>query len=62
MDVVYRDFSKAFDKALHSSLVKGPAEHEMDNWTVRQGENWLDCKAQSVVTTSKELKLQLVAC
>lgn len=32
MDVFYHDFSKAFDKALHSSLVRDPVEHEMDNW------------------------------
>ncbi|KAK4827745.1 LOW QUALITY PROTEIN: hypothetical protein QYF61_021216 [Mycteria americana] len=49
VDVVYLDFSKAFDTASHSILLEKLAAHGLDGCTLRWVENWLDGWAQRVV-------------
>ncbi|KAK4827694.1 hypothetical protein QYF61_020828 [Mycteria americana] len=49
VDVVYLDFSKAFDTASHSILLEKPAAHGLDGCTLRWVKNWLDGRAQRVV-------------
>uniref|UniRef100_A0A8C8S192 Reverse transcriptase domain-containing protein n=1 Tax=Pelusios castaneus TaxID=367368 RepID=A0A8C8S192_9SAUR len=48
VDVVYLDFSKAFDTVSHSILVGKLRKYGLDEWTVRWIENWLDQWAQRV--------------
>ncbi|KAK4807160.1 hypothetical protein QYF61_024280 [Mycteria americana] len=49
VDVVYLDFSKAFDTVSHSILLEKLAAHCLDGRTVRWVKNWLDGWAQRVV-------------
>ncbi|KAK4820612.1 LOW QUALITY PROTEIN: hypothetical protein QYF61_001918 [Mycteria americana] len=49
VDVVYLDFSKAFDTASHSILLEKLAAHGLDGSTLRWVKNWLDGWAQRVV-------------
>ncbi|KAK4806873.1 hypothetical protein QYF61_012594 [Mycteria americana] len=49
VDVVYRDFSKAFDTVSHSILLEKLAAHGLDGCTLRWVKNWLDGRAQRVV-------------
>ncbi|PKU39068.1 rna-directed dna polymerase from mobile element jockey-like [Limosa lapponica baueri] len=49
MDVVYLDFSKAFDTVSHSILLEKLAAHGLDGNTFRWVENWLEGWAQRVV-------------
>ncbi|KAK4829727.1 hypothetical protein QYF61_006188 [Mycteria americana] len=49
LDVVYLDFSKAFDTISHSILLEKPAAHGLDGCTLRWVKNWLDGRAQRVV-------------
>jgi len=49
VDVVYLDFSKAFDTAPHSILLEKPAVHGLDECTLRWIKNWLNGQAQRVV-------------
>uniref|UniRef100_A0A8B9BVR2 Reverse transcriptase domain-containing protein n=1 Tax=Anser brachyrhynchus TaxID=132585 RepID=A0A8B9BVR2_9AVES len=49
VDVVYLDFSKAFDTVSHSILLKKLAAHGLDWHTLRWVKNWLDSRAQRVV-------------
>ncbi|KAF1556824.1 RNA-directed DNA polymerase from mobile element jockey, partial [Eudyptula minor] len=53
VDVVYLDFSKAFDTAFdtvsHSILLEKLAAHSLDRCTLRWVKNWLDGRAQRVV-------------
>ena len=49
MDVVYLDFSKAFDTVSHSILLEKLAAHGLDGCTLRWVKNWLDSRAQRVV-------------
>ncbi|KAK4823283.1 hypothetical protein QYF61_000443 [Mycteria americana] len=48
LDVVYLDFSKAFDTVSHSILEK-LAAHDLDGCTLCWVKNWLDGRAQRVV-------------
>ncbi|GAB0205144.1 mitochondrial enolase superfamily member 1 [Grus japonensis] len=54
VDVVYLDFSKAFDTVSHNILVSKLRKCGLDEWTVRWVENWLNGRAQSVVISSTE--------
>ncbi|KAK4831885.1 hypothetical protein QYF61_020032 [Mycteria americana] len=49
VDVVYLDFSKAFDTVSHSILLENLAAHGLDGCTLRWVKNWLDGRAQRVV-------------
>ncbi|KAK4830328.1 hypothetical protein QYF61_010092 [Mycteria americana] len=49
VDVVYLDFSKAFDTVSHSILLEKLAAHALDSCTLRWVKNWLDSRAQRVV-------------
>ncbi|KAK4816186.1 hypothetical protein QYF61_012476 [Mycteria americana] len=49
VDVVYLDFSKAFDMISHSILLEKLAAHGLDGCALRWVENWLDGRAQRVV-------------
>ncbi|KAK4806896.1 hypothetical protein QYF61_012628 [Mycteria americana] len=49
VDVVYLDFTKAFDTVSHSILLEKMAVHGLDGCTLRWVKNWLDGRAQRVV-------------
>ncbi|PKU30367.1 rna-directed dna polymerase from mobile element jockey- hypothetical protein [Limosa lapponica baueri] len=49
VDVVYLDFSKAFDTVSHSILLEKLAAHGLDGSTLRWVKNWLESQAQRVV-------------
>ncbi|KAK4816305.1 hypothetical protein QYF61_014603 [Mycteria americana] len=49
VDVVYLDFSKAFDMVSYSILLEKLAAHALDGCTLRWVKNWLDGLAQRVV-------------
>ncbi|GAB0178470.1 hypothetical protein GRJ2_000312300 [Grus japonensis] len=49
VDVIYPDFSKAFDTVSHSILLEKLAAHGLDGCTLRWVKNWLDGRAQRVV-------------
>ncbi|KAK4823577.1 LOW QUALITY PROTEIN: hypothetical protein QYF61_003581 [Mycteria americana] len=49
VDVVYLDFSKAFDTVSHSILLEKLAARGLDGCTLRWVKNWLDGWAQRVV-------------
>ncbi|KAK4813305.1 LOW QUALITY PROTEIN: hypothetical protein QYF61_023456 [Mycteria americana] len=49
VDVVYLDFSKAFDTISHSILLEKLAAHGLDGCTLHWVKNWLDGRAQRVV-------------
>ncbi|KAK4815690.1 hypothetical protein QYF61_005503 [Mycteria americana] len=49
VDVVYLDFSKAFDTVSHGILLGKLAAHGLDGCTLRWVKNWLDGRAQRVV-------------
>ncbi|KAK4828105.1 hypothetical protein QYF61_023467 [Mycteria americana] len=49
VDVVYLDFSEAFDMVSHSILLEKLAAHGLDGCTLRWVKNWLDGQAQRVV-------------
>ncbi|GAB0204550.1 mitochondrial enolase superfamily member 1 [Grus japonensis] len=54
VDVVYLDFSKAFDTVSHNILVSKLRKCGLDEWTVRWVENWLNGRAQRVVISGTE--------
>ncbi|CAM5088591.1 unnamed protein product [Eretmochelys imbricata] len=49
VDVLFLDFSKAFDMVSHSILAIKLKKCGLDEWTIRWIESWLDCRAQQVV-------------
>ncbi|CAM4588764.1 unnamed protein product [Lepidochelys kempii] len=49
VDVLFLDFSKAFDMVSHSILASKLKKYGLDEWTIRWIESWLDCWAQRVV-------------
>ncbi|PKU42173.1 rna-directed dna polymerase from mobile element jockey-like [Limosa lapponica baueri] len=49
VDVVYLDFSKAFDAVSHSMLLEKLAAHGLDGSTLCWVKNWLEVRAQRVV-------------
>ncbi|CAM4529932.1 unnamed protein product [Lepidochelys kempii] len=61
VDVLYLDFSKAFDTVSHSILVSKLKKHGLDEFTIRWVESWLDCRAQRVVTNGSMSSWQPVS-
>jgi len=49
VDVIYLDFSKAFDTVPHSILLEKPAAHGLDGHALHWIKNWLNGQAQRVV-------------
>ncbi|CAM4404419.1 unnamed protein product [Lepidochelys kempii] len=49
VDVLFLDFSKAFDTVSHSILASKLKKYGLDGCTTRWVESWLDCRAQRVV-------------
>ena len=49
MDVIYLDFSKAFDSVSHSTRLEKLAAHGLDRCSLCWVKNWLDGQAQGVV-------------
>uniref|UniRef100_A0A8B9V0B7 Reverse transcriptase domain-containing protein n=1 Tax=Anas zonorhyncha TaxID=75864 RepID=A0A8B9V0B7_9AVES len=54
VDVIYLDFSKAFDTVSHDILLAKLRKCGIDEWTVRWVENWLTGQAQRVVISGTE--------
>ena len=54
VDVVYLDFSKAFDTVSHNILITKLRKCGIDEWTVRWVENWLTGRAQRVIIGGAE--------
>ncbi|CAM5149981.1 unnamed protein product [Natator depressus] len=49
VDMLFLDFSKAFDMVSHSILASKLKKYGLDEWTIRWIESWLDCRAQQVM-------------
>jgi len=60
MDVVYLDFSKAFDTVSHNILLGKLRKCGLDEWSVRWIENWLNGRAQRIVISDAESSWRLV--
>ncbi|CAM4486392.1 unnamed protein product [Caretta caretta] len=60
VDVLFLDFSKAFDTVSHSILASKLKKYELNEWTIRWIESWLDCRAQRV-EISGSMSWQLVS-
>jgi len=54
VDVVYLDFSKAFDMVSHNILLGKLRKCGLDEWLVRWIENWLNGRTQKVVVSGAE--------
>ncbi|CAM5146926.1 unnamed protein product [Eretmochelys imbricata] len=61
VDVIYLDFSKAFDAVSHSILASKLKKYGLDEWTIRWIENWLNCRAQCAVINGSMSSWQLVS-
>ncbi|CAM4533177.1 unnamed protein product [Lepidochelys kempii] len=61
VDMLFLDFSKAFDTVSHSILASKLKKYGLDEWTIRWVESWLDCRAQRVVINSLISSWQLVS-
>ncbi|CAM4623698.1 unnamed protein product [Caretta caretta] len=61
VDVLFLDFSKAFDTVSHSILVSKLRKYGLDERTIRWVESWLDCRAQRVVINGSMFSWQLVS-
>ncbi|KAK4821423.1 hypothetical protein QYF61_019701 [Mycteria americana] len=60
VDVIYLDFSKAFDTVSHSILLEKLAAHGLGGCTLRWVKNWLDGRAQKVVVNGVKSSWQPV--
>ncbi|CAM4580797.1 unnamed protein product [Caretta caretta] len=61
VDVLFLDFSKAFDTVSDSILASKLKKYGLDEWTIRWIESWLDCRAQRVVINGSMSSWQLVS-
>jgi len=53
VDVVYLDFSKAFDTVSHNILLGKLRKYGLDEWLVKWIENWLNGRTQRVVISGR---------
>ena len=60
VDVVYLDFSKAFDTVSHNILIGKLRKCGLDEWSVRWIENWLNGRTQRVVISGAESSWRLI--
>jgi len=60
VDVVYLDFSKAFDTVPASTLLEKMAAHGLDGHTLHWIKNWLNGRAQRVVVNGVKSSWRLV--
>ena len=60
VDVVYLDFSKAFDTVSHDILLGKLRKCGLDEWSVKWIENWLNGRTQRVVISVAESSWRLV--
>jgi len=60
VDVVYLDFSKAFNTISHNILLGKLRKCGLDEWLVKWIENWLNGRTQSVVISGAESSWRLV--
>ncbi|KAK4832459.1 hypothetical protein QYF61_023506 [Mycteria americana] len=60
VDIVYLDFSKAFDMVSHSIVLEKLAAHGLDGCTLHWVKNWLDGRAQRVVVNGVYSSWRLV--
>ncbi|CAM5160777.1 unnamed protein product [Eretmochelys imbricata] len=61
VDVIYLDFSKAFDTVSHSILASKLKKYGLDEGNIRWIESWLDLRAQRVVINGFMSSWQLVS-
>jgi len=61
VDVVYLDFSKAFDTVSHNTLIGKLRKCGLGEWSVRWIENWLNGRTQRVVISGAESSWKTVA-
>ncbi|CAM5136148.1 unnamed protein product [Eretmochelys imbricata] len=61
VNVLFLDFSKAFDTVSYSILVSKLKKYGLDECTIRWIESWLDCRAQQVVINGSMSSWQLVS-
>ncbi|CAM4675942.1 unnamed protein product [Lepidochelys kempii] len=61
VDVLFLDFSKAFDTVSHSILVSKLKKYGLDECTTRWVESWLDCRAQRIVINGSMSRWQPVS-
>ena len=60
VDVVYLDFSKAFDTVPHNILMENLASYGLDGQTLHWVKHWLDGRAQRVVVNGVKSSWQPV--
>ena len=61
VDVIYLDFSKAFDTVYHNILLGKLRKYGLDKWSVKRIEKWLNGRTQRVVISGAESSWRLVS-
>jgi len=62
VEIVYPDFSKAFNTVSHSLLLEKLMRYGLDKWSVPWVENWLTGRTQRVVVNGSFSNWQPVTC